>query len=267
MKQSRREDTSAIPATSTVPSPTLLQIMDFIYGLEHSPGMRFTLNWSIYLTELRNENGDAVFTGDIYTHDRTEPPRFYRWLRFQWTQTRGIYHATAYEDYQMMSEFPVMTFPSFVEHVITLFEAEDFDYSVADEPVENVTMKKRRPVRRNRKKPYLQELFDFCYEVSHFNGGILDGSVGVQYDHDKNGRLYYEFSPGRHRAKGVPIQKFYPSLCFCYDESIGIYAVFAWEDPLTPVEHKKLSFNDLKALVCRLYQIDGSGQSLPTKEP
>ena len=74
MKQSRREDTSAIPATSTVPSPTLLQIMDFIYGLEHSPGMRFTLNWSIYLTELRNENGDAVFTGDIYTHDRTEPP-------------------------------------------------------------------------------------------------------------------------------------------------------------------------------------------------
>jgi len=140
MKQSRREDTSAIPATSTVPSPTLLQIMDFIYGLEHSPGMRFTLNWSIYLTELRDENGDAVFTGDIYTHDRTEPPRFYRWLRFQWTQTRGIYHATAYEDYQMMSEFPVMTFPSFVEHVITLFEAEDFDYSVADEPVEEIIM-------------------------------------------------------------------------------------------------------------------------------
>jgi len=253
-------------ASPTGAAPTLLQVMDFLYALEHSIGMRYTTRWGLYLSELRDDSGDAVFTGDIYTHDEKEPPRFYRWLRFRLSQTKGIHNLEAYEDYRLTEEIPAMDFFSFMDYTVKLFEPCDFSYTVPEQKPDETPARRRKTAHRSRKKPTLQELFDFCYDVSHLNGGILSWSVGVRYVHDGGGRLYYEFSPGRHRPKGVPVQRFFPNISFCYSEDTGIYAVLAWENQLTPIEHKKLPFHDLKALVCRLYQIGSNSQCLPPKE-
>lgn len=265
-----KEDKASVSTVPTVVpnsfSPTVLQVSDFIYALAHSYDIQPTTRWSIYLSDLRDERGDAVFTGDIYTHDQTCPPRFYRWLRFHLSHTKGIHNLTVHEDQQVIKEIPAMTFQSFMDYAVELFEPGDFTYKEPASATVEYTTSKRRKTRRSKKKPSLQEIFDFCYEVSYHNGGSMDWSIGVSYLHDNDERIYYDFSPGYRHQKGAPVQRFIPSLTFCYSERKGIYAAFFWEDVRTPVHSKKLSIDELKDLVCRLYQIDSNGRRLSTKE-
>lgn len=226
------------------------ELAEFLQNMAYSDKLFHHTDKSLSVETPRDANGDIVYQGRLGTRGRVEMQLHHFGLTFCFTVTQGFFAVIAKKDGGIIDTVDTMDFEQFKSFAKKLFEVEElYKSSKCTEPL------KTRPAKD---VPSIQEVAEFMVNVSKSENG-MNHPVGwllhILHPRDIYGDICYSGGLWTHHELSEPFPKPYNSVHISYSKTRGIYGFQAWEDKSARYEREKISFDDFKVFVIKLFDV------------
>lgn len=224
------------------------ELAEFLRAAAYSEELFHHTDYSLFIKNPKDCNGDVVYHGGLYTHNRVEKPHHYYSLVFDFTETKSIFNCEATKDGMTINAARTMTFDQFKEFTNSLFKMKHLY-----KPSEPIIKRRERPVKS---APSVQTLAEFMMnysEQAYNRHKPVDWLLHVLHPRDNNGEVSYSGGLWTHHDLDKPFPKPYNSLAFSYSQTLGVYRIQRWKDKYPFGEIKGIAFEGFKELVSRVF--------------